>query len=219
MFWLTGCQSAASGTPLPNLVGMHGDKAEDALQKPDAYLAKDVAFQDVKAGETSPRTVIIKGNWKVCGQSPGAGSPSVKNMTVKLYVVKNEENCPGGSPTPSPSAAAPAAVPTAPATTAKPTPEAAPSTVAPAPTATTNPPSDTHTPPSAPAVAPTPPAPAHSPEGSCRAHTVAYCGWDRGETPEQSGETATCKDGYVSFSGDDGSGTCSGHKGVRVWFK
>ncbi|TQF01557.1 DUF3761 domain-containing protein [Kitasatospora acidiphila] len=211
-----GCKPATTGTPVPNVVGMHGDKAKDALQKPDAYIARDVTFQDVKAGETSPRIVIIKSNWKVCGQAPAAGSPSVKDLTVKLYVVKNEENCPGISPRPSMSTSAPTAVPSA-QTTATPTPNTAPSTQVPAPEATTNPPANTYSPPPAPAAGPTPPAP--SPAGSCKAHTVGYCGWDRGETPQQPGETATCKDGYVSFAGDDGSGTCSGHKGVRVWFK
>jgi hypothetical protein len=215
---VAGCKPAAAGTPVPNVVGMHGDKAEDALQKPDAYIAKDVTFQDVKAGETSARDVILKSNWKVCAQAPAAGSPSVKNMTVRLYVVKNEENCPGASPTPLPTVtSAPTAVPSGHTETATPAPNTAPATPVPAPAGTTHPPVNTYSPPPTSAVAPTTQAP--DPAGSCKAHTVAYCGWDRGEAPEQPGETATCKDGYVSFAGDDGSGTCSGHKGVRVWFK
>ncbi|MFE9427927.1 DUF3761 domain-containing protein [Kitasatospora sp. NPDC006697] len=222
-FWVAGCEPAASGTaapgaagtsasnavgtPVPDVVGMHGDKARDALQKPGAPIAKDVTFQDVKAGESHTRSVIVTGNWKVCSQTPAAGSPSVKDITVKLSVVKNEEDCPGSSPS-----AVPSAVPSAAAT---PAPDAAPSTQAPAalPTQST----DTSTPPPAPAAAPTQPAPQAA--GSCKSHTVAYCGWDRGETPAQQGETATCKDGSISNSADAGSGTCSHHGGVRVWFK
>jgi hypothetical protein len=215
VLWVAGCEPAKSGTPVPDVVGMHGDKANDVLQKPDAYIAKDVTFQDVKAGESSPRTVIVKSNWKVCSQLPAAGSPSVKNMTVKLSVVKNEENCPGASADPSQSPSMPPVVPSAAPTTAKPTPPPAPPTQAPV--ATPPAPADTDSPPPAPAAVPTPP-PAH-PAGSCKAHTVAYCGWDAGETPQQPGETATCKDGSISNSGDAGSGTCSHHGGVRVWFK
>ncbi|MFJ5922601.1 DUF3761 domain-containing protein [Kitasatospora sp. NPDC092948] len=202
VLWVSGCEPAEGGTAqaVPDVVGMHGDKAKDALKS-----AKDVTLLDVKAGGSSPRSVIVKSNWKVCSQEPAAGAPSVKNLTVKLSVVKNEEDCPGAAPeTPAPETPA--------ATTEAPAPSAAPSTQAPTQAPVEAPAADARS---------TPPAPADTPHptGSCKAHTVGYCGWDRGETPEQPGETAVCKDGSISMSASAGSGTCSGHGGVRVWFK
>lgn len=117
---------------------MHGDKAKDALQQGDARVAKNVDFKDVHPGESHTRSVLMPSHWKVCSQQPAAGEPSVKDMTVTLSVVKNEEDCPGAVP-PSPAAsaaptstAAPAAPanPPAPATPAAP---AAPATREPAP--------------------------------------------------------------------------------------
>ncbi len=111
---VAGCEPADPGTPLPNVVGLHADKAKDALQQPDAYIAKDVTFHDVHTGESHARAVLIASHWTVCAQQPAAGSPSARDMTVTLFVVKNEEECPGAasappSGRPSASASSPAA--------------------------------------------------------------------------------------------------------------
>lgn len=191
---VAGCTPAKPGTPIPSVVGMHADKAKKALQQQDAYIAETVNFHDVKPGETRTRAVLVDGHWVVCSQQPPAGSPSKTNMTVDLAVVKIGESCPGAVSSPSP---APARAP-----------EQSPGTQAGTPAAVFSQPPTS--------VKQTTQAPV--PLGTCKPHTVAYCGWDRGETPDQVGETATCKDGYVSFA-TTASGTCSGHGGVRVWFK
>ncbi|MFJ6616562.1 hypothetical protein ACIQOW_03130 [Kitasatospora sp. NPDC091335] len=116
---------------------MHGDKAKDALQQRDARVAKNVDFKDVHPGESHTRSVLMPSHWKVCSQQPAAGEPSVKDMTVTLSVVKNEEDCPGAAPAappvitpPPPAASATEAVHEAPTSTPAP---AAPATHEPAP--------------------------------------------------------------------------------------
>ncbi|MFE4976581.1 hypothetical protein ACFRAR_31330 [Kitasatospora sp. NPDC056651] len=122
---------------------MHGDKAKDALQQKDAHIAKSVDFKDVHPGESHTRSVLMPSHWKVCSQQPAAGEPSVKDMTVTLSVVKNEEDCPGAA-SPAPSVTAPPspvaseapavpAAPAAPAVPAAPAAPAAPATHEPAP--------------------------------------------------------------------------------------
>ncbi|WP_431682281.1 DUF3761 domain-containing protein [Kitasatospora sp. KL5] len=65
---------------------------------------------------------------------------------------------------------------------------------------------------SRPAAAPTAAA------GRCAHHTTGACGWDAGLRPVSSSQMAECKDGTPSYSANF-SGTCSGHGGVRYWFK
>ncbi|WP_416873494.1 hypothetical protein [Kitasatospora sp. SC0581] len=177
--------SAATPIPIPSVVGMHGDKAKDTLQQPDARAAKTVTFQDVHAGESHTRSVLMPSHWKVCSQQPAAGEPSAKDTTVTLSVVKNEEDCPGGAapapadPAPAPAPASPTA--TAPADPAAPSaPPAAPAPaapVAPAPAAPAAPapaappaPAPTHAPP-----APQPAAPSEHQASACTTDSKGNC--------------------------------------------
>ncbi|MEV5205592.1 DUF3761 domain-containing protein [Streptomyces sp. NPDC053720] len=49
----------------------------------------------------------------------------------------------------------------------------------------------------------------------CAPHTTGVC---RAGSPHPAGATAQCKDGTPSYS-KTFRGTCSGHGGVRYWFK
>ncbi|MCX5115281.1 DUF3761 domain-containing protein [Streptomyces sp. NBC_00378] len=49
----------------------------------------------------------------------------------------------------------------------------------------------------------------------CAPHTTGVC---RAGSPHPAGATAECKDGTPSYS-KTFRGTCSGHGGVRYWFK
>ncbi|MEK8141713.1 DUF3761 domain-containing protein [Streptomyces sp. M10(2022)] len=48
-----------------------------------------------------------------------------------------------------------------------------------------------------------------------RTHTTGVC---RANDPHPAGATALCKDGTHSYS-KTFRGTCSGHKGVRYWYR
>ncbi|MFE7637044.1 hypothetical protein ACFU7Z_23730 [Kitasatospora sp. NPDC057518] len=171
--------SAATPIPIPSVVGMHGDKAKDALQQPDARAAKTVTFQDVHAGESHTRSVLMPSHWKVCSQQPAAGEPSAKDTTVTLSVVKNEEDCPGGAapapadPAPAPAPASPTATapadPVVPSVPAAPPAPAAPAPAAPAPAAPPAP-APTHAPP-----APQPAAPSEHQASACTTDSKGNC--------------------------------------------
>ncbi|MET8539941.1 hypothetical protein ABZW03_04695 [Kitasatospora sp. NPDC004799] len=175
---------------------MPGDKAKDALQQREARVAKSVDFKDVHPGESHTRSVLMPSHWKVCSQQPAAGEPAVKDMTVTLSVVKNEEDCPGAVP-PSPAARATEPASAAPTSTVAPAAPAAPA-APPAPAAPA-----THEP----APASTPPAPQPTPTQ----HQAAGCTTDskgacivrgrfcpssaHGDTgTDAAGRTLTCED-------------------------
>lgn len=146
---------------------------------------------------------------------PNTPAPAV----TRAAAVASPPAAPAPSTTPSttPPAAPPVAPAPEPVVTTEAAPPPAPATPAPAPARTVAP--TTRAP--APAKAPAPaPAPTKEPEpgGSCAHHTVGVCGWDVGVSPAHAGETAQCKDGTASDSANF-SGTCSGHQGVRYWFK
>ncbi|MEV6208895.1 DUF3761 domain-containing protein [Kitasatospora sp. NPDC051914] len=125
---------------------------------------------------------------------------------------------PAATAAPPPARAASTAAATSPTPTATasaepaPTPSAVQSSTeapSPAPARTTAAPARTT---SRPAAAPTTAA------GHCARHTTGACGWDAGLRPISSSQMAECKDGTPSYSANF-SGTCSGHGGVRYWFK
>ncbi|AOW90865.1 DUF3761 domain-containing protein [Streptomyces olivaceus] len=50
---------------------------------------------------------------------------------------------------------------------------------------------------------------------SCAPHTTGVC---KADAPHPAGATAQCKDGSYSYSAHF-RGTCSGHQGVRYWYR
>ncbi|MEV6594561.1 DUF3761 domain-containing protein [Streptomyces acidicola] len=50
---------------------------------------------------------------------------------------------------------------------------------------------------------------------SCARHTTGVC---KANSPHPRGATAKCKDGTYSYSAHF-RGTCSGHGGVRYWYR
>ena len=101
-------QSATSFT-MPDLIGMGLQDAQDALQSQGSYLL------DQQDASGLGRLQMIDSNWKICTQSPTAGSEVGIQSTVQLGAVKLDETCPGadGSPStqPTPAAEASGAMP------------------------------------------------------------------------------------------------------------
>lgn len=83
-------QDAASFT-MPNLVGMGLQDAQDLLQSQGSYLL------DQQDASGLGRLQMIDSNWKVCTQSPSAGSSVGIQSTVQLGAVKLDESCPGAA--------------------------------------------------------------------------------------------------------------------------
>ncbi len=86
---MTGCSRMPSSTDdatgsiaVPNVVGLYGDDAKDALQDLDL----EVDF-DAVGGEI----VILSSKWLVIGQTPGAGNQANKGDKVKLKVTRPED--------------------------------------------------------------------------------------------------------------------------------
>jgi hypothetical protein len=86
--------STASSVDLPDVVGLHLDKAKEKLDETgfDSVSSRDASGKD--------RSQIVDGNWNVCRQDPAPG-PSDKDARVVLDVVKNSETCPAPTSTPS----------------------------------------------------------------------------------------------------------------------
>lgn len=80
----TTAAQAASTTPtsvtMPDLSGMAGDKAAEALTA--AGITSVPSFKD----EAGKETVIMRSNWSVTGQSPSAGESVAANVAVTLTV-------------------------------------------------------------------------------------------------------------------------------------
>jgi hypothetical protein len=71
--------------PLPNFVGRNLFHVYNTVSAETALDRKDLSGQD--------RTVLWPPNWKVCTQSPKAGT-KLRGGTLKLGVVKTNEKCP-----------------------------------------------------------------------------------------------------------------------------
>ena len=80
----TTAAQTASTTPasvtMPDLSGMAGDKAAEALTA--AGITSIPSFKD----EAGKETVIKRSNWSVTGQSPSAGESVAANVAVTLTV-------------------------------------------------------------------------------------------------------------------------------------
>ena len=73
---------------MPNVVGMGLQDAQDLLQSLDSYL------MDQKDASGKGRSQLVDSNWKVCSQSPSAGTRLSILKFVTLAAVKLEESCP-----------------------------------------------------------------------------------------------------------------------------
>ncbi|WP_051844054.1 PASTA domain-containing protein [Streptomyces sp. NRRL S-813] len=76
--------SAAGGT-MPNFVGKGVKAARQALDSSTSITVNDAAGND--------RMVLIESNWKVCSQTPAAGT-KLNGQPVSLNAVKVDETCP-----------------------------------------------------------------------------------------------------------------------------
>jgi len=94
----TPTMSAAASTPtrtavpqvfiVPNLVGESLDKAEDALQSLGSYSL------DAQDASGLGRARSLDASWRVCTQSPTAGSVVSVTTVVILASVTFDESCP-----------------------------------------------------------------------------------------------------------------------------
>ena len=79
----TAAQTASTrpaSVTMPDLSGMAGDKAAEALTA--AGITSVPSFKD----EAGKETVIMRSNWSVTGQSPSAGESVAANVAVTLTV-------------------------------------------------------------------------------------------------------------------------------------
>jgi hypothetical protein len=85
-------QAPATGTSwaMPDLVGKNLQDAQDELQRHTNYGVLISTSSDAK-GEG--RAQVIDRNWKVCGQTPAAGSPITSTTVPDLAVVRIDESC------------------------------------------------------------------------------------------------------------------------------
>jgi hypothetical protein len=89
----SGSSSSAPGKEwtMPNMVGKDLQDAQDAMQK----LTGDPLFLTTSHDALGhKRQQMIDRNWKVCSQTPAAGTTIVLKSVVDFGTVKNEENCP-----------------------------------------------------------------------------------------------------------------------------
>jgi predicted small secreted protein len=82
--------SAAAPKPVPNLVGQGLQAAQDAAQAAGFYALKS----HDSLGED--RHQILDRDWKVCTQTPAAGTNSPTTAKIDLGAVKLTETCPKG---------------------------------------------------------------------------------------------------------------------------
>ena len=73
--------------PMPSVVGMVLQDAQDLLQEKGAYLVnqEDATGMD--------RRQVVDSNWKVCRQSPAEGTIVTTTTIVTLWSVKLDESC------------------------------------------------------------------------------------------------------------------------------
>jgi len=76
---------------MPDLSGMAGDKAAEALTA--AGITSVPSFKD----EAGKETVIMRSNWSVTGQSPSAGESVAANVAVTLTVHHDSADAAAGA--------------------------------------------------------------------------------------------------------------------------
>jgi hypothetical protein len=76
---------------MPNLVGRNLQEAQDAMQK----LTGDPVFLTTSHDATgAQRQQLVDHNWKVCSQTPAAGTKINMKSVVDFGAVKTAESCP-----------------------------------------------------------------------------------------------------------------------------
>ena len=73
---------------MPRLKGRTLQDAQDLLQSRGSYLLDQVDATDQE------RFQLLDANWKVCSQSPAAGTRPLKTKLVRLEAVQLDERCP-----------------------------------------------------------------------------------------------------------------------------
>jgi beta-lactam-binding protein with PASTA domain len=73
---------------MPALVGRNLQTAQDELQSRGSYLLDQVDATNQN------RFQLLDSDWKVCHQSPAAGTQALKTKLVRLEAVKIGEKCP-----------------------------------------------------------------------------------------------------------------------------
>ncbi|MBT0772727.1 PASTA domain-containing protein [Kineosporia sp. J2-2] len=73
---------------MPDVVGGNLQQAQDELQSRGSYLLDQVD------ATSQHRFQLLDSDWKVCHQSPAAGTRTLKTSLVRLEAVKLDENCP-----------------------------------------------------------------------------------------------------------------------------
>ncbi|MFC8432239.1 hypothetical protein [Streptomyces sp. NPDC057253] len=77
-------EQETAGTTMPNFKGKAVKVARQALDPSTSITVKDASGQD--------RLVLVESNWKVCSQTPSAGT-KLDGQPVTLTAVKFEESC------------------------------------------------------------------------------------------------------------------------------
>jgi len=85
---LTPQRDAIPQGRVPNVVGKDHQLAQDTMQAAGFY---NLSEEDA-SGQN--RVLLFDRNWKVCSQSPAAGSEVREDRTIVLRSVKEEEKCP-----------------------------------------------------------------------------------------------------------------------------
>ncbi len=76
---------------MPNVVGKVLQTAQDTIQ---ALTDNPFFFTDSDDAAGLNRFQVVDSNWKVCGQTPKAGTRFDETSTITFHSVKLEETCP-----------------------------------------------------------------------------------------------------------------------------
>ncbi|KAG0035861.1 hypothetical protein BGZ82_005017 [Podila clonocystis] len=77
---------AQSAPLMPNFIDKDLTKVFDTFDNPDKVVVEDISGDH--------RHILWPKDWKVCTQSPEAGTPLKPDAAVKIGVVKKTEDCP-----------------------------------------------------------------------------------------------------------------------------
>jgi uncharacterized protein DUF3761 len=193
---VAGSGASTGSVTVPPLTGLGLQTAQDTAQ---AHGFHDLTSHDASGQD---RMQILDSNWKVCDQTPAAGTSATADVRIDLGAVKLGEACPGGA-------------------TSAPSPTAAPSTSPATPTTPSATRAPTHKP-----VAHHTATSRGTTSGGSGSSGSSTSGGSGGSTTHRTeapvapggGATAQCNDGTLSYSRHH-QGTCSHHGGVAVWYK